>query len=478
MPLEPPSLPHPRPHVFLSYSRKDLYLAKEIRRRLVRARVPVWLDMSDVQVGRLWVDEIEHAIEQAGCLVLLASPESCASDWVEREVRFACEHQRPVFPVLVAGDVETSIRAELRTLQCLDLRERPLSSEDIGRLIRVVQGHVPPEPLEAPEIENELQFPDMVAEHIFLGARALRKDELRARYRDEPVVLPPQLHDARERHLARVLDEADRRGQTVDNNLSYSLHGLVVAREQDETGARHNVYTLTTRPTDFLHFVFPNLALDEPIEVQGRATTAREELCLGPERLRLENLPSLRGHFRIGTGAVLITGDNQVVISVRSEHQLIVGGKSFHLSTAEGMLRPVDAEGGAPSPFQTCRRALADELGLQSGEHYLLDEDVRCIAIGMDTLRAQPYFVFFVRTPATSFDTVKSLWLLTAPDRHENKDIVGRPWTADTARALSAGQLPYYGETLQAASNHARFGYTIAALHEFGPEVVGEPRPS
>ncbi len=248
-----------------------------------------------------------------------------------------------------------------------------------------------------------------------------------------------------------------------------------MTRAQREQGARHRVYNLTTRPTDFYSFVFPNLALDEPIQVEGRETTARAALGLSPEQLHIDNLPNLACHFRIGVGAVLITSDNQVVVSIRSQHQLIAGGMRYHLSAAVGMLRPVDERDGEPSPFLTCTRALKDELGLRDGEHFDMEADVRCIAIGMDVLRAQPYFLFFVRTPSTPFMSIRKQWQLEAEDRHENRDVVGLPWTAEVARSLAAGELRYRSDTVGAASNHARFGYTIAALHQFGTAAVGEP---
>lgn len=463
----------PHRYVFLSYSREDLVVASEVSRRLDRAGVPVWMDRTGVTVGRPFASDIEAAIDGSGCLLVLMSSASSRSEWVRREIERALQRSIPIMPALLDGTRVESAFPQLKDLERVNLANPAERDQEIGRLIRGIREHVPQVHRDEQEIVQDLQVPDMVAEYLFLGNRALRRDELRGKYLAEPPQLLATLEPVRQQWLAQQIGKAQDLGQTIDNNLSYSLHRLSVTREQDATGHRHNVYTLAIRPTDFFHFLFPNLALDEPIEIDGRATTARSELGMAHDRLRIDNIENFQCHFRIGTGSVLISSDNQVVVPVRSNRQLIVGGHLFHLSTAEGMLRPIDVHDGEPSPFATCIRALGDELGIRAGEHYQPDDDMRCLAVGMDTERAQPYVVFIVRTANTSFDAIRRQWLLEAEDRHENSDIQGLPWTPDVARALAAGRLPYQSAAVVGASNHVRFGYTLAALHDFGTDAVG-----
>jgi len=196
-------------------------------------------------------------------------------------------------------------------------------------LIRALRDLLGPQIDSAEELLQDLRVPKMHAEHRFFGLSALRANELRGVYLKEPVPLPAALESVREIYLNAKKSSAAARGETVDNNKSYSLHGLSVNRPQDKDGHRQYTYTITVRPTDFFHFVFPNLALDENISLDGRTTTARAELGLSHDRLRIENLGDFACHFRIGTGTVLVTSDEQVVISLRSRHQFIVGGEQF-----------------------------------------------------------------------------------------------------------------------------------------------------
>jgi hypothetical protein len=52
---------------------------------------------------------------------------------------------------------------------------------------------------------------------------------------------------------------------------------------------------------------------------------------------------------------------------------------------------------GKISPFFTCSRSLADELGLKCGDDFI-EGEIRCLGLLFDTLRAQPFCVFYIRS--------------------------------------------------------------------------------
>lgn len=455
-------------HIFISYSRRDSKTMRRLQRDVQRARFPIWVDEQNLRAGKTknWQQALYDAIEAAGCVLLLMSPDSCVSEWVGNEIAHAEANDIPVVPVLIRGDMETSVPERLELHQHIDLREA-VYKPNLAELFASLTEFVVQASEEDFDIFDYLSVPYMLPEFVFNGNKALDQNDLRCTYQDEMVALPPELESIRLVYLEEKRSQARKHGITLDNNQSYSLQSLSVSREQNTRGFRHNIYTLNLCPTDYFHFIFPNLALDEDIDIDGHATTPRQHLNLSHRIVRFENLTHFPIHHKVGTGTIFITQDNQVVISIRSNLQFVVGGTSYHLSAAEGMLRPVDEVDGVPSPFLTVARALEDELGLQADVDYKV-EDIRCIGITLDTLRAQPFCMFYVESKAITFKQLKQKWLLDAIDRHENRDIIGRGWNEHIANDLIDEQLTYNGEQIGPSSNHAQIGYKLAALHKFG----------
>jgi hypothetical protein len=329
-----------------------------------------------------------------------------------------------------------------------------------------ISEYEPPSVLTA---ENTIGISDIDFEHgfLFLHENALTISDLTCIYKDTWIPLPTFLAEIKERYLVAKEKEAARLGLTLDNNLSYSLRGVRVERVQDASGNRRNRYVLNIEPTDYFNFIFPNLVLDESMEINGIQTTPRQALGMSPSDLIFENLRGFPCHFRIGTQTVFITSDNQIVVSIRAARQMEAGGLSYHASTAEGMLRPADEREGAVSPFYTCTRSLKDELGLELGIDYTID-DIRCLGILLDISRAQPIIPFYAKSSRIKFETLRQRWLFRAKDKHENQNIIGLAWSDNNARRLVGGPILYQDKRVNIASNHAMASLYLAALQEFG----------
>ena len=79
---------------FLSYSSKDREFATRLYAALTDAGVRVFWDHFDVLPGEALERQIAEAIREHRRLLVVLSPASMASDWVEREVRMARLHRR------------------------------------------------------------------------------------------------------------------------------------------------------------------------------------------------------------------------------------------------------------------------------------------------------------------------------------------------------------------------------------------------
>lgn len=89
--------------VFVSYSRRNKNFAERIARDLSDAGLDVWVDWRQIQAGELWQNEIYRGIERSEMLVVCLSPDSVASQWVQREVNTAREQGKFIIPVMAVN---------------------------------------------------------------------------------------------------------------------------------------------------------------------------------------------------------------------------------------------------------------------------------------------------------------------------------------------------------------------------------------
>ncbi len=109
--------------IFLSYSRKDREIMLRIRNDLRMNEITVWTDENLTPGTPLWRQAIENAIENAGCVVVILSPDAKQSPWVQRELDYATTQDKPIIPLLVRGDERTAIPLTLISAQWADLRQ-------------------------------------------------------------------------------------------------------------------------------------------------------------------------------------------------------------------------------------------------------------------------------------------------------------------------------------------------------------------
>lgn len=112
-----------RHDIFLSYSHKDIEIMRQVRADLDASGFSIWTDESLVPGTESWKNSIENAIQNTHTLVVILSPDSKQSVWVERELDYAHACNVPVFPLLARGDTEVSaIPFQLINMQRADIR--------------------------------------------------------------------------------------------------------------------------------------------------------------------------------------------------------------------------------------------------------------------------------------------------------------------------------------------------------------------
>jgi len=89
--------------IFISYSRKDQDYVNRLVQALEKHELPWWLD-NKIDYGDQWTREIEENLKKCQIFLLVMSPRSVESEWVQRELTFAQQLKKPIFPLLLDGE--------------------------------------------------------------------------------------------------------------------------------------------------------------------------------------------------------------------------------------------------------------------------------------------------------------------------------------------------------------------------------------
>lgn len=110
-------------HVFISYSRRNKEIARQIHDHLAEAAVPTWMDFELTPGTPGWTRAIERALLEAGLVVVVCSPSSKGSEWVSKEILISLDLKIPVLPLLIEGNPEHSIPFAIYDYQHIDVRQ-------------------------------------------------------------------------------------------------------------------------------------------------------------------------------------------------------------------------------------------------------------------------------------------------------------------------------------------------------------------
>lgn len=92
-------------NIFISYSRNDGAFVDQLIGDLSAVGFNLWRDKDSLTPGTpSWERAIREAIKDAGAVVLVASPSSLNSDYVQGELALAKIYHRPIYPIWADGD--------------------------------------------------------------------------------------------------------------------------------------------------------------------------------------------------------------------------------------------------------------------------------------------------------------------------------------------------------------------------------------
>lgn len=132
-------------YIFVSYSRKDQAYARDLASELRKQNFEVWLD-EHIDYGERWWRTIVRAIRASAALIVVMTPDSEQSEWVEREILLAQDEQKPIFPLLLRGKVNPLLISK----QYANVTQGQMPPRDfyerLGRVLRsaALPGSAPP----------------------------------------------------------------------------------------------------------------------------------------------------------------------------------------------------------------------------------------------------------------------------------------------------------------------------------------------
>ena len=134
--------------VFLSYSRKDLAFVKQLAADLKANGLEVWYDLSRLEGGDRWSRAIEQAIRYSQFVIVVLSPDSNESEWVEKEFIFASGLKRKIIPLFYRP---CDLRLTYINLHYIDIQGGKYK-QNFNQILRAL--NVQPKPAPVSQITN------------------------------------------------------------------------------------------------------------------------------------------------------------------------------------------------------------------------------------------------------------------------------------------------------------------------------------
>ena len=113
-------------HIFISYSHKDTTYAHGLAAHLRNMGFDIWMD-ERLDYGSQWPHEIQNHLDSCDAFILIMTPRSFVSDWVQSELQRAKRKAKPVFPLLLDGG-EPWLSVE--SIQYYDVRDGRMPDEE------------------------------------------------------------------------------------------------------------------------------------------------------------------------------------------------------------------------------------------------------------------------------------------------------------------------------------------------------------
>jgi len=252
---------------------------------------------------------------------------------------------------------------------------------------------------------GQLWFPWVVASY-----GPYRPDHIESFCSSVEPIYPPEIEDAYTALHEDVKARADLGEEVPYNSAGYKLvrfHVWARAGSLEEPKL-----VLHFAPTDFFRMLVTDQRLDVPLTAGGRTYTLRERYAADID-LRIAPVSVLATHW--GVGLSVVTADGKLLVSERGN--TAVDPHVYFPAVAEGATRPLDlAANGAPDHFNTARRGVLEELGVE-----LRPEELVWLSFGANSYLCEYALIGRVNSPYSFHEIESRRSIGAAKDSWETK---------------------------------------------------------
>ena len=109
--------------VFISYSRRDKVFTQKLYEALTAANRSVWADWDSIPAASNWFAEIKQGIQETDSVLFVLSPEWIKSNECRKELVYAVEMGKRLFPILYLPVDPKDVPPELAKINWVYLRD-------------------------------------------------------------------------------------------------------------------------------------------------------------------------------------------------------------------------------------------------------------------------------------------------------------------------------------------------------------------
>ena len=109
--------------IFLSHASGDRQFASRLAGLLRKKGIPVWYSQTNLRGAQEWQKEIGKALSRCDWFVVILSPKSVKSVWVDRELSFALNqihYRNKIVPILLRKCNHQKLNWTLASFQMVD----------------------------------------------------------------------------------------------------------------------------------------------------------------------------------------------------------------------------------------------------------------------------------------------------------------------------------------------------------------------
>lgn len=117
--------------IYLSYSRQDREYADQLYKALSKFGCKVFYDFSDLTTAANFANSLFDAILDSKVFVVIYSESTSNSTWIKREVEFASQEEKRIFPILIDNVVlDSHLKYALYQYQFLRIDSNNISYQE------------------------------------------------------------------------------------------------------------------------------------------------------------------------------------------------------------------------------------------------------------------------------------------------------------------------------------------------------------